>query len=134
MGNIRKCTIKDLSNDIKKAYPNWENESYVKEIITQAERGEFHDFKNNADQYQQRKHFRHLLQAAKPFYDKASKRFCYNIHLINVFIGSVSMDGSIKIRLFSVFLVFLVFVVVCWQMEFNIAGLIVFYKYGIIVF
>lgn len=44
--SIRKSTIKDLPNDIRIAVPHHERNAYVKEIIKQAERGEFHDFKN----------------------------------------------------------------------------------------
>ena len=41
-----KSTITDLPNDIRIAVPHSERNAYVKEIIKQAERGEFHDFKN----------------------------------------------------------------------------------------
>lgn len=43
---MKKSTITDLPNDIKAAVPNWQDNALVKEIITQAEQGEFHDFKN----------------------------------------------------------------------------------------
>lgn len=43
---MRKCTIKDLPNDIKKAVENYEFNALLKEIITKAEAGEFHDFKS----------------------------------------------------------------------------------------
>lgn len=41
-----KSTITNLPNDIRVAVPHCERNAYVKEIIKQAERGEFHDFKN----------------------------------------------------------------------------------------
>lgn len=44
--NKQKSTITDLPNDIRAAVPNHERNAYVKEIIKQAQRGEFHDFKN----------------------------------------------------------------------------------------
>ncbi len=43
---MKKCTIKDLPNDIRIAVSNSDRNAYVKEIIKQAQRGEFHDFKN----------------------------------------------------------------------------------------
>jgi hypothetical protein len=36
----------DLPNNIKSVYPNYEKDEFVKIIIAQAERGEFHDFKS----------------------------------------------------------------------------------------
>jgi hypothetical protein len=43
---VRKSTITDLPNDIRIAVPHSERNAYIKEIIKQAARGEFHDFKN----------------------------------------------------------------------------------------
>lgn len=42
----KKSTITDLPNDIRAAVSHSERNAFVKEIIKQAERGEFHDFKN----------------------------------------------------------------------------------------
>lgn len=42
----RKSIITDLPNDIRRAIPHSERNAYVQEIIEQAQRGEFHDFKN----------------------------------------------------------------------------------------
>lgn len=43
---MRKSTIKDLPHDIMLAVPHAERSPYIQEIIKQAQRGEFHDFKN----------------------------------------------------------------------------------------
>jgi hypothetical protein len=43
---MKKSTIKDLPEDIRKSIPAIERSAYVQEIIKQALRGEFHDFKN----------------------------------------------------------------------------------------
>lgn len=42
----KKSTITDLPNDIRRAIPIGKRSAYVQEIIKQAIRGEFHDFKN----------------------------------------------------------------------------------------
>lgn len=43
---MKKSTITDLPNDIRIAIPIEKRSPYVQEIIKQAQRGEFHDFKN----------------------------------------------------------------------------------------
>lgn len=43
---MEKSTIKDLSNDIRQAVPNFKENQVIMEIIRQAQAGEFHDFKN----------------------------------------------------------------------------------------
>ncbi len=43
---MRKSTITDLPNDIKKAFPVYESNPMVMEILAEAEAGEYHDFKN----------------------------------------------------------------------------------------
>jgi hypothetical protein len=43
---MQKSTIKDLSNDIRQAVPNFKENQFIMEIIRQAQAGEFHDFKN----------------------------------------------------------------------------------------
>lgn len=43
---MKKSTITDLPNDIREVLPNSEQNVFVKEIIAQAERGNFHDFKD----------------------------------------------------------------------------------------
>lgn len=44
---MSKSTITDLPNDIRNAVPNYAQNALIQEIITQALRGEFHDYKNN---------------------------------------------------------------------------------------
>ena len=43
---MKKSTITDLPNDIKKAFPDYESNEKVMLIIKEAEAGEYHDFKN----------------------------------------------------------------------------------------
>lgn len=43
---MKKSTITDLPNDIMIAVPHYERDVCIRAIIKQAQRGEFHDYKN----------------------------------------------------------------------------------------
>lgn len=44
---MTKSTITDLPKDITDAFPDWEQNALIKQIVEEAKHGEFHDFQND---------------------------------------------------------------------------------------